>query len=194
MATIANRQFTSKNVYYTFLHIVVLALCVQVIILSRQIRQMKEGNQSAKQEQLRVDDMLAVNDLMPVQSGVVLDTLSERQLIFIFTTTCPFCLEVLPLWKHLNAGVSASLPVFAISLDSRDSTYAYVVRNNIPFPVFIPKDREVFKQNNRVHLAPMTLTRTRSGKVERLWVGRLNEEMIKEVGLASLPAKTNQTK
>ncbi len=147
-----------------------------------------------KQEQLQVGDSLLLDDLQPVRAGVVLDTLSERQLIYIFTTTCPFCQEVLPVWKEISSNANCSLPIFAISLDSKESTVSYVERNNIAFPVFIPRDPESFKKRNKVHLTPITVVRTATSKVEKMWVGRLNQETVKEVVLVTVPNKTNQSK
>ena len=59
------------------------------------------------------------------------------QLLFFFTTTCPYCRASLPSWKRLVAD-AAKLPntsVLVIALDSVHLTQEYVREHELDFPV-----------------------------------------------------------
>ncbi len=185
--------FTSRNLYYAFLHVALVVLAIQVVVLSGQNRELKERKVPARAEQLRMGDTLFLHHLQPVQTGIHLDTTSPRQMIFIMTTTCPFCRETVPVWKELYTKAKLHMPVFAISLDSKDSTIAYVERNSISFPVFVSLDAATFKKMNKIVGVPQTVITQGNGKVEKIWNGRLNEEKMEEAAAAASIGKINHT-
>jgi thiol-disulfide isomerase/thioredoxin len=65
-----------------------------------------------------------------------------RQVLFVFTTTCPYCRASLPAWQSLaeradsltSLGISAPR-VVGLSLDSITATAAYVQEHGLRFPV-----------------------------------------------------------
>jgi thiol-disulfide isomerase/thioredoxin len=65
-----------------------------------------------------------------------------RQVMLVFTTTCPYCRASLPAWQSLaeradslrNIGISAPR-IVGLSLDSIDATTAYVQEHALNFPV-----------------------------------------------------------
>src|SRR3712207_6696625 len=53
-----------------------------------------------------------------------------RQVLFVFTTTCPYCMSTLPAWREITAKLdtvrSVPVAVYGISLDSVPVTRQYV--------------------------------------------------------------------
>jgi cytochrome oxidase Cu insertion factor (SCO1/SenC/PrrC family) len=178
------REYLSgKNLYSIVLHLLVVVLAVEVYILMRQNRELKEGRASTPQETIKEGDYLSLSDLTPVTNGSHLDTVSRKQLIFVFTTRCPSCKETLPMWKSLadTAIQRKSFAVFGICLDPLVDTKTYVSENQLRFPVFIPVNKESFSKNNRVQGVPQTILRDRTGFVEKAQRGRLSVDMYNEI-------------
>lgn len=171
---------TSKNLYTLFLHVAVLVLAAQVVILSNQNRLLKEGRQAKPRDQIKEGDTLQFIQLEPLKPGGYLDTSASRQLVFLMTTTCPFCKETIPAWKKLSGRVGSSIPIIGISLDSRDSTSKFVETNGISFPVAISRDAAAFKKLNKITGVPITMYREKSGRIGRLWLGRLDPQNLQE--------------
>lgn len=122
----------------------VVAALVLVAVLAAK-------NQSLQREVRR----LSVQDKLP-HSGLVVpafrtETLTGdsvtigsaipggRQVLFFFTTTCPYCLQTLPVWKDLDVRLryadSTNVQVFGISLDSVEVTARFVSTHHLAFPV-----------------------------------------------------------
>lgn len=62
----------------------------------------------------------------------------RRQVLLVFTTTCPYCRASLPAWKQLAAaatGAPGAPEVIGVSLDSAAATERYVGEHHLPMPV-----------------------------------------------------------
>lgn len=53
--------------------------------------------------------------------------------------------------------------------------------NGISFPVAISRDAAAFKKLNKITGVPMTMLREKSGRISRLWLGRLDDEKAIDV-------------
>ena len=62
-----------------------------------------------------------------------------RQVVFIFTSTCPYCRASLPAWRQLARDIDtvrdARVQVIAISWDSVEQTRRYIAEQGLGFPV-----------------------------------------------------------
>ncbi|HXG06983.1 MAG TPA: redoxin domain-containing protein [Nitrososphaera sp.] len=174
---------SGKNLYSIILHLLVIVLAIEVVLLMRQNKALKEGRGSAVQETIKEGEMLELSGLTPVTDGGQPDTTLHRQLIFVFTTRCPFCKETLPLWKYFADSVAQknSVAVLGISLDPMQETQAYLTEQQIRFPVFIPAEKEAFSNKNKLHSVPQTILRNSGGIVEKVWRGRLTVDQFNEV-------------
>jgi hypothetical protein len=127
---------TGKNLYTIFLHLVVVILAVEVVILARQNKELKQGPTSAQRDSLKVGDYFSLSGLAPLFTNQRLDSTSARQVIFVFTTRCPFCKETLPIWKKIEAEAKERrhLGVIGICLDQEGPTRTYVEQESLKFP------------------------------------------------------------
>jgi peroxiredoxin len=97
------------------------------------------------------------------------ETLPGRvQVLFYFTTTCPYCAENLGDWKALAARLEADslrrFDVHWVSLSEPDSTRRYVAEHGISGSVVIPPGwKEILV--SRVKGVPMTLVLDHQGRV-----------------------------
>jgi peroxiredoxin len=185
---------TGKNLYSIFLHLVVVILTLEVVILARQNKELKGGPTAAPQESLKVGDYFSLSGIVPLDRNGRLDSTSVRQMIFVFTTRCPFCKETLPFWKEIAHRVvkAQDVSLIGICLDEVVLTKAYVEEQQVTFPVFVAIDKESLVRRNKLHGVPQTIVRTTGGRVEKVWKGRLTEQQFHEVVRAISDSATNQ--
>jgi len=172
--------FVGRNIYSTFLHLTLLVLAIEVAILAKQNHELKEKiGQSL--ESLKIGDYFAMDDLVSLQPDYRIDSTS-RYLLFIFTTTCPFCKQNLEHWNQVaNKTWESNTHKLGISLDGVDETSRYLKDNNVVFPVVCSRDAKNFQKKNKIEIVPTTVARNDVGKVENMWAGLLNQKEIQEV-------------
>ena len=92
----------------------------------------------------------------------------HRQLVFVLTTTCPYCRRTLPTWTRLADSVRRlegwSVDVVGISLDSTEATRRYGEAQGIAFPLVTFPSRKL-KQLYRARAVPQTLVLDEEGRV-----------------------------
>lgn len=179
------QHLTTRNLYYGFLHVAIVALAIQVVVFASQNKELKKKMEGPQQVHLKDGEYFSIGNLIPVKDAVLPDTTQRDQLIFVMTTTCPFCKESLPFWKDLANDRSLNLSVFAISLDEKERTSAYAVEQSIPFPVFIPSNVEEFIKQVKSSSVPKTIVRAKDGRVRKIITGRLRKESIREIAFAA---------
>lgn len=107
--------------------------------------------------------------------GEVADS-GGKQLVFVLTTTCPFCQATLPVWAALADSVGRLVgkptQVVALSLDSIPATARYVARHGLRYPVGRFPDWKV-AQLFRARSVPQTLVLDHRGEVVFAHIGQL---------------------
>lgn len=100
-----------------------------------------------------------------------------RQILFVFTTTCPFCKTSIPTWSRIGSAAEAKYgrgAAVALSLDSAGVTRAYVQRNRLSYPVAgFPDERT--QRLYRTRAVPVTMVIDSAGRVVYARVGELVE-------------------
>lgn len=177
-------QLDGKTLYTVALHLIIVVLGVELFVLARQNEQLKGKQELLGAGSLNVGDMFRVDNLAGVDhKGGLPAERSGRQLIFVFSTKCKFCKENIERWQKVarEAG-RRGLFAFAISLDSLSNTVRYVKQNGIAgYEVFVPDDVAKFTKENRIAGVPLTVLRGSLGNVERVWLGVLEAEQVKEI-------------
>ncbi len=115
----------------------------------------------------------------------------DRQVIFLLTSTCPYCKRTLPTWKTLAGRLdSASYPnarVFALTTDSVQIATSFAKSHELGFPV-IP-----FTQPKQARLAhaftvPQTLVVNHAGLVLFSRIGVMDTRVAMDSVLAVIAA------
>lgn len=150
--------------------LVSVALAVLVLVLAMQLREAR-----AEAELHRRAALLPVPGFaVPTVATQTLDgdpfvlgstAPDVKQLLFFFTTTCPYCAETMPVWNDLAADMPSNVEVVAVSLDVDSLPLSeWAERWNLRFPVVRlpePKLAEIF----RVPVVPLTILLDHEGRV-----------------------------
>jgi peroxiredoxin len=102
-----------------------------------------------------------------LQIGATSDV-RHRQLVFVLTTTCPYCRQTLPVWSKLTDSARRlagwTVDVIGISLDSAAATKRYGEAQGLGFPLVTFPSRKL-KQLYRARAVPQTLVLDEEGRV-----------------------------
>lgn len=95
----------------------------------------------------------------------------DRQVLFVFRTTCSFCEASLPAVNRLARQLSEEgIPLIGIALDSIDDARAYQVTKGLHFPVTTFPDVRV-RRLYRVGRVPATLVVSGDGRIVHARIG-----------------------
>ncbi len=110
-----------------------------------------------------------------VTVGEVSDS-SVKQLLFVLTATCPFCLATLPVWKGLADSAKGfghgSVMVVGVGLDSATTMVPFSARHALNYPVAVLQQWKTINQFRAVAV-PQTLVLNHRGQVLFAHTGRL---------------------
>lgn len=101
-----------------------------------------------------------------------------RQVLVMYTTTCPFCLTSIPAWKQIKAATdtmkSVRAAVYGVSLDSVNVTREYIARHQLPYQtVRFPDDKVAGMY--RAGTVPVTLVLDERGRTIYSRTGELKD-------------------
>lgn len=119
----------------------------------------------------------------------------KKEVLFAFTTTCPYCLASLPAWQELSrraADPASGFAAYGVSYDSLHLTSAYIDRHQLVFPVMAPGPAR-FPALYRAGAVPITLVVNDSGIVEFARVGVLSGRVDVDSVLAVATARSPVT-
>jgi hypothetical protein len=95
------------------------------------------------------------------------ETAGPKQVLFMFTTTCPYCLASIPAWRDIatlaDTSTSLSFTAFAVSLDSIPATADYARSNTLTQVVTFPGRR--WAGLYRIRSVPHILVLSSEGRV-----------------------------
>lgn len=183
------RPKSISSLYSLFLHSAVIILSVTVFILSEQNRNLKTAFAGSDQD-IAPGDTVALGMLNAINPrGNELEGAVDIVLC-VMSPSCPFCATTIPQWNRLARQIGPSPQVVGVLLDSLETGREYVLRMEIEFPVFVPKNLDAFRQANGIRAVPQTIIVGSSGQVEALWKGRLTDSQVAEIAkVASSNAK-----
>lgn len=166
---------------------VVAACAVLIVLLAQRQRDLSR----AYTELRRRTATLQAGDVVPTFHATTLagatvtvgrSAVAEgRQILFIFRTTCPYCVATLPIWKRvadsLRRVTSVSLELFAVSLDSAEPSRAYARAHHLAYPVVLFPERKLVRLY-RVAATPQTLVLNAEGRVLYARTGLLDSASV----------------
>lgn len=115
-----------------------------------------------------------------------------RQVLFVFTTTCPYCKTTLPAWREITASLdtvrSVPVQVYGISLDSVEVTRRYLAENRLDFPVVrFPEDK--LAAIYRAQSVPLTVVLDERGRMIHSRLGEMKGRAAIDSVLAAVHRK-----
>jgi peroxiredoxin len=128
----------------TALGLTLAASLALVVVLTRQLHDLGQEYQRVRRLATTLHEgsyvppvRVASLDGDSVTLGAVPDR-TERQVLFLFTTTCPYCRATLPTWRTLADSLrrtASRIQVLGVSLDSARVTREYRAAHQLDFPV-----------------------------------------------------------
>lgn len=125
-----------------------------------------------------------------------------RQVLFVFTTTCPYCRASIPAWKRIAAAADSMAPplsavAYGVVLDSSDAAARqYVAAHALTYPVLRFPSRKLGAMY-RTRNVPATLVLDAEGRVLYAKMGVLTDPAAVDSVLFALhwqePAPTPQS-
>ena len=103
--------------------------------------------------------------------GELPDT-TARQLLFVFSSSCPYCRATLPVWEALADSVAATAPVLALTVDSTATARAYAHDHGLRYTVARFPDWKSVRLA-RASAVPQTLVLDARGRVLFAHTGQL---------------------
>lgn len=101
-----------------------------------------------------------------------------RQVLLMYTTTCPYCLSSIPAWKQIAAAAdtmtSIRAAVYGVSLDSVNVTRDYIAKHRLPYPTVRFPDEKIAGMY-RAGTVPITLVLDERGRAIYSRTGELKD-------------------
>ncbi len=165
--------------YSAFLHLVLVGLALAVLMLVRENRDLRAQLEPPVSPELEVGELLkplAVVDLDGRQSTLDFRTSGEQNVLMVFTTRCPYCLENQGAWGEVYQRFKDRYRVLGIAVGDLDAVQSYTETHALRYPVVIPADAMNFASSYKVPSVPTTLLVGADGRVRRVLKGLLAED------------------
>jgi peroxiredoxin len=149
--------------------VLVVVLAVQKRGLIEQVEQTQYQLRQARTEPMRGMWMPAFQaPTIEGQPATIGEVPGEgRQVLLMYTTTCPYCLSSIPAWKQIKAAAdtmtSVRAAVYGVSLDSVDVTRQYIAKHALPYQTVRFPDEKVAGMY-RAGTVPITLVLDERGR------------------------------
>lgn len=177
----------------------VLLLAASTLVLASKHRSLKEEFQLHRRADLRVQAgayLPAFSALSTTGTTFHVARSSQegsRQVLFLLTAECPYCAQMLPVWKSLYSelmdGDSTDAQFLALTTDSLEVARDYAQSNNLPFPL-IPFESQKYISLFRATLVPQTVVIDADGRVIFARGGVLNTEASVDSVRAAIRSRT----
>ena len=113
---------------------------------------------------------------------------ARRQVVFVFTTTCPYCRTSIPAWTRIGRAAEAAYgpgAAVGLSLDGADSTLTYARQHGLAYPVARFPDART-RSLYRSRTVPVTLVVDSTGRVVFSRIGEVREGVEADSVLAAI--------
>jgi peroxiredoxin len=179
-------------------YLALAAAAVLVVVLGQQKRELITQVEKAQMDLRRAVSEPMRGMYMPAFQASTLEggsaTIGElpaegRQVLLMYTTTCPFCLSSIPAWKQVTAAVDTMTgiraTVYGVSLDSADVTRRYIVKHGLPYQTVRFPNAKVAGMY-RSGTVPVTLVLDEQGRTIYSRTGELKEKVAIDSVIAAI--------
>lgn len=171
--------------------VLVVVLAQQKRSLIHQVEQAQYALRQARTEPIR-------GQWFPAFTASTLDgrqaTIGElpaegKQVLLMYTTTCPYCLSSIPAWKRITAAVdtmrSVRAAVYGVSLDSAEVTRRYAAQHRLTYPT-LRFPNEKMGRIYRAGTVPIVLVLDEQGRAIYTRTGELSSPAAIDSVLAAI--------
>lgn len=164
-------------------------LQASILFLTALLAVLVVQNQKKLQEQtflsaFPTEEIIIGQKIQPVTletiDGIVYnmgDMEGNYKLLIFFATNCPYCAKDISLWREMyDQGISRNISVIGITAETDVSSVSeYSHQNNIPFPILLDKQQQLFTQLG-VSLTPTKILCSSDWHVLQVWEGWTTQE------------------
>jgi peroxiredoxin len=93
-------------------------------------------------------------------------------MLFIFTTTCPYCSQNIPNWKKIYEQKRNDYDITGIGADELNKVKLYAKENDLTYTVFVPLDKE-FRKKYKISGVPQTIIIDTTAIIKKFWLGKI---------------------
>ena len=105
----------------------------------------------------------------------------RAHLLFVLSTTCPFCQKSLPNIQELfDRHKTGACDLLAVSIHDLLLTAQFAAERKLGFPLVSAPD-EQFSRNYKIGAVPTTILVRGDGVVDRVWEGELTRTLMQEI-------------
>lgn len=170
----------SLNLYQVFLHFILVLFGVIIILLVIKINKLQVKPEFI--EQLKEGESFLPMDVQSLDgtlNELIFSNKLNPTLLFIFTTTCPYCSQNIPNWKRIYEQNKDKYEIIGIGADELDNVKEYANENKLPYKIFVPVDKD-FRKKYKISGVPQTIIVDTNNRIKKLWLGKLNNsELLK---------------
>ncbi len=160
-----------KRLFQLSKDVALAAAVVLVVLLALQQRSLSERYATLRERTLSLHTGLYVPTFQTrtLQGDSVTIGATEpaaKQVLFFFTTTCPYCRASLPAWNRVASRIreKGDATVYGVALDSLHLVHQYVREHDLRFPVVLLPERKLARIY-RITGVPLTAVLDNEGRV-----------------------------
>jgi peroxiredoxin len=167
----------------------ILLLTGEVILLIRENSELrtrlKSFSDASSGQLVQPGDIITPfsYQLPSADSGIyTFDSWAPNTLVFLFSTTCPFCEDNIPKWAWLDKeNLRSDINILGICVDPPSAASTFIRENDVPYRVVSSYVDTSFQFRNRLVGVPITLLINSTGNISRIWPGLLDNGHLAEI-------------
>ncbi len=172
-----------KNIswYQMFIHFILVCFSIIIILLVIKINKMQIKPEFI--DQLKEGETflpLEVQSLDQKNHRLTFSNKDKPTLLFIFTTSCPYCSQNIPNWKRIYELKKDDYDIIGIGADELGNVEDYADVNSLPYNIFVPIDKE-FRKKYKISGVPQTIIVDTDARVRKFWLGKLNNSELSKI-------------
>ena len=172
-----------RTLYQVFLHSILIALAIEVLLLTRQNRNLSESAKNGYAN-ITVGQHFSFDGLEPSQ-GISSIESTTTQLVYVFSTHCGACKMNRQSINHVfQEARSDSITAIAISIDANDTSVTFPLGNGLQSKVSTFYGGLDFSRLNHINIVPLTIIRSSNGVVKKSITGVLDVKDIQDIAEA----------
>jgi hypothetical protein len=164
------------NWYNIFLHLILVSFAIVIVLLIKKNQGLEAKLSADMIKKGDVINNIVAYNLEGNNEEIKLNNEKET-ILFIFSTTCPYCVKNIAIWKEMfnDNSIKNKYEIIGIACDSLSKVKDYVIKNSVPYKTFIPVNKD-FRKIYKISGVPATVF-IKNNKVIDSKIGLLSEKI-----------------